>query len=221
MSTPDAMAPSRELVVLVHGLLMPGAATAFLAGRLRAAGFDTLSFAYPSVRGNLEEVAARLARAAARHAAPRVHFVGHSLGGLVLLSMLYRHPEFAIGRAVLLGSPCTACSAADQLSRRPGWRLFIGHVLPAWRVRVGEDVARRVETGMIAGTRRVGLGRFLVKLDGANDGMVLVEETRLRGLADHVILPVSHSGMLVSARVAHQVVAFLRAGRFDAVVFES
>lgn len=211
------MTHPRELVVLVHGLLMPRAATAFLARRLRAAGFDTLSFAYPSVRGNLEEVAARLAGTVARHAtAARVHFVGHSLGGLVLLAMLHRHPALAQGRAVLLGSPCTACSAADQLSRRAGWRVLVGHVLPAWRVQYGEAVVSRVQTGMIAGTRRVGLGRFLVVLDGANDGMVTVEETRLRGLADHVVMPVSHSGMLLSARVAHQIAAFLHTGRFEA-----
>lgn len=216
MSTLDAITHPRELVVLVHGLLMPGAATAFLARRLRAAGFDTLSFAYPSVRGNLEDIAARLARAVSQHAAPRIHFVGHSLGGLVLLTMLHRHPDMNTGRALLLGSPCTACSAADQLARRPGWQLLVGRVLPAWRVQHGEAVARRVETGMIAGTRRIGLGRFLVVLDGANDGMVTVEETRLRGLTDHVIMPVSHSGMLVSARVAHQADVFLRTGHFDA-----
>lgn len=216
MSTFDAMTHPRELVVLVHGLLMPGAATVFLARRLRAAGFDTRSFAYPSVRGDLEDIAARLARAAAGHALPRVHFVGHSLGGLVLLTMLHRHPKLSSGRVVLLGSPCTACGAADQLSRRAGWRLLIGRVLPAWRVQDGEVVVRRVETGMIAGTRRVGLGRFLVTLEGANDGMVTVAETRLRGLADHLVMPVSHSGMLVSARVAHQVAVFLRTGRFDA-----
>lgn len=215
MSTPDAMGRARELVVLVHGLLMPGAATAFLARRLRASGFDTVSFAYPSVRGSLDEIAVRLARVVARQTASRVHFVGHSLGGLVLLTMLHRHPELAAGRAVLLGSPCTACSAADQLARRRGWRLLIGRVLPAWRLHDGEAVARRVETGMIAGTRRIGLGRFLVALDGVNDGMVTLEETRLRGLADHLVMPVSHSGMLVSGRVAHQVAVFLRTGRFE------
>lgn len=214
------MVPARELVVLVHGLLMPGAATAFLAHRLRAAGFDTLSFAYPSVRGNLEEIAARLARAVGRQAASRVHFVGHSLGGLVLLTMLHRHPEMTGGRAVLLGSPCTACSAADQLARRRGWRVMIGRVLPAWRLQYGEAVARRVQTGMIAGTRRIGLGRFLVKLEGVNDGMVTVEETQLRGLTDHIVMPVSHSGMLVSPRVAHQVAVFLRSGRFHTPLSE-
>lgn len=71
-----------------------------------------------------------------------------------------------------------------------------------------------IEIGAIAGTRRLGVGMAFARLDNPNDGVVTVAETRLPGLADHLVLPVSHSGMLFSARVAREVCAFLRAGRF-------
>ncbi|HZP89005.1 MAG TPA: hypothetical protein VFB54_19495, partial [Burkholderiales bacterium] len=74
---------------------------------------------------------------------------------------------------------------------------------------------RPVEVGVIAGTRRFGLGCVFVTLQGPNDGVVTVEETRLPGLTDHLVMPVTHSGMIVSARVARQVGVFLKTGRFD------
>lgn len=211
----DLFNHSRDLVVLVHGLLMPGAATSLLARRLRAAGFDTHSFAYASLRDSLEAVAERLAHAVGRHSASRIHFVGHSLGGLVVLTMLGRHPEHAHGRVVLLGSPCCGCAAAGQLLRHPLWKRLVGRALPAWRLHDGASVARCMEVGAIAGTHRAGLGSLLVHLDGANDGLVTVDETRLPGLADHLVMHVSHSGMLVSTRLAHRVAGFLACGRFS------
>ena len=71
------------------------------------------------------------------------------------------------------------------------------------------------QVGVIAGMRQVGLGRMVVQLEGANDGVVRVEETRLPGLADHRVLPVSHSGMLLSRQVARQCALFLRHGKFE------
>ena len=78
----------KEMVVMVHGLRMPGWVMALLALRLRRCGFDTRVFSYPSVRTSLAENALQLSRFVARIAAPRIHFVGHSLGGLLVLQML-------------------------------------------------------------------------------------------------------------------------------------
>ena len=71
-----------------------------------------------------------------------------------------------------------------------------------------------VEAGAIAGTGRIGLGRFFAQLPAPNDGVVTIEETRHPGLADHIVLPTAHSLMLVSPLVARQVAAFLQTGRF-------
>lgn len=205
----------RELVVLVHGLWMSGMVFALLARRLRAYGFDVALFSYPSVTLTLEQNVRRLERFVASHPAPKTHFVGHSLGGLVVLSFLASAPDVSLGRVVLLGSPCNGCSAADQLSRTQSGQLLLGRALPQWRPENGVAVTSRTQVGVVAGTHRLGMGRLLVKLTGPNDGVVTVEETRIPGLTDHVILPVSHSGMIVSGRVAQQAGCFLRSGTFS------
>jgi hypothetical protein len=71
------------------------------------------------------------------------------------------------------------------------------------------------ELGIIAGTRRVGLGQFVARFDEDCDGTIAVTETRLPGATDHITLPVSHMGMLLSARVAHETGEFLEKGRFS------
>jgi len=204
----------REPVVLVHGLWMTGAVCALLARRLGGCGFEPLAFSYPSVRLTLEEAALRLERFVRERVAGRVHFVGHSLGGLVALELLAREPSISVGRVVLLGSPCTSSLATEQLVRLRSGRMLLGRGLPQWRAERGAEAARRVETGAIAGTLRFGVASVVVTLPKPNDGAVTVAETKLPGLRDHIVLPVSHSGLLVSARVARQVCAFLTDGRF-------
>ena len=70
------------------------------------------------------------------------------------------------------------------------------------------------ELGIIAGTQSLSFGRLVVDFDEPNDGTVAVSETRLPGAKAHLSLPVSHSGMILSARVAHEVGQFLEHGRF-------
>jgi pimeloyl-ACP methyl ester carboxylesterase len=204
----------RAPVILVHGLWMTGAVCALLARRLRRCGFEPALFSYSSVRATLDEAAQRLKRFLPAPSAGRVHFVGHSLGGLVVLELLGRDPTVAAGRVVLLGSPCTSSAAADQLARSRSGRVLLGRGLPQWRPERGAAVAARLELGAIAGTARFGVASLVVKLPKPNDGAVTVAETHLPGLRDHIVLPVTHSGLLVSARVARQVCAFLTDGRF-------
>ena len=213
--SPARASAERELVVLVHGLWMSGMVFALLARRLRACGFDVVLFSYPSVTLTLEQNARRLERFVASHPAPQTHFVGHSLGGLVVLSFLAGALDISVGRVVLLGSPCNGCSAADQLSRTRSGQLLIGRTLPQWRLEDGVTVTSRAQVGAIAGTHRLGIGSLLVKLAAPNDGVVTIDETRIAGLTDHIILPVTHSGMIVSGRVAQQVCSFLRSGAFN------
>lgn len=203
-----------ETVVLVHGLWMRGWVMGILALRLRRCGFRVVAFSYPSVRGSLSQNALRLSRFAAGIAAPRVHFVGHSLGGLLVLQMLAEHPEPRAGRVVLMGIPYSASHAARRLSRTALGRAMVGRGMAQWLRQQSPDSAARCEAGVIAGSRSMGLGRLLGGLPRPNDGVVAVEETRVPGARGHVVLRVSHSGMLLSAPVARQVCAFLKDGRF-------
>jgi hypothetical protein len=206
-------------VVVVHGLWMPGVESWLLRRRLAAEGFVTRSFRYASVSGGLAEGAARLAEFAAATPGERLHFVGHSLGGVLILEMLARHGCERLGRVVCLGSPLCGSRAAVALLGWPGGRRILGTCM-------GEVVARGgcgawngvCEVGVIAGSLPVGFGRLLVgSFGGPHDGTVAVDETRLEGVADHVVLPVSHFSMLWSAGVARHVASFLRSGRFASV----
>jgi pimeloyl-ACP methyl ester carboxylesterase len=213
---PTLRAQTPDLVVIVHGLWMTGAACALLARRLRRRGCRVATFSYRSVRSPLDENAQRLRAFVRAHSFARVDFVGHSLGGLVILHMLAGDPlPGRTGRVVLLGTPCNGCAAAAQLARSALGRLVVGRAMPGWRGSEAEAVARRVPVAMIAGTRRLGLGALIVRLEPPDDGVVRVQETRFPGLADHRVLPVSHSGMLFSPAIAGEVMAFLGTGRFS------
>ncbi|MEJ2383261.1 MAG: alpha/beta fold hydrolase [Xanthomonadales bacterium] len=201
--------------VLVHGLWFGCWAMARVARGLRAAGQRTRCFAYPSTRGDLDQHAAALRRFARRSSVQTRNFVGHSLGGLVILRMLAEADEDPPGRVVLLGSPLRGSVVAQRTSRWPGSQLLLGESRAALD-RGFDAVPAGHETGMIAGSRPVGLGWVAGGVGGPGDGTVAVAETRASGLADHCILPVSHSGLVLSREVIRQTVHFLQTGRFEA-----
>jgi pimeloyl-ACP methyl ester carboxylesterase len=144
-----------------------------------------------------------------------VHFVAHSLGGLVVLRTMRDNPDLPAGRVVLIGSPVMGSEVAARMNQRfwtrwMVWRAADEALVPDapqdWRV--------RHPVGVIAGTKSFGIGHWFGGLDGANDGTVNASETRLPGAADHIEVPHNHSTLLLSKRVARQTAAFLRDGRF-------
>ena len=204
----------REAVVLVHGIWMTGLDLVPLRHRLRGDGFEVSIFRYPSLTQSPAQNADRLATFLEDVEADVVHLVGHSLGGVVLLHLFARHPVEKAGRAVLLGSPVNGSAVARILSGRRFTRPLIGRSgedgllggSPAWS---GDR-----ELGVIAGDQALGVGRVLGGMPGPSDGTVAVAETRLPGAADHITLPVTHSGLVFSRAVFEQVAWFLRHGRF-------
>ena len=205
-------------VVLAHGLWVPGVVMQPLAARLARAGFRCRTFNYSGVGRPLEAHAERLARYAREVSADGgpAHFVGHSLGGLVILEALQREPRTPAGRVVLLGSPVNGCYAGRRFARYPAGRWFLGESESLWRERGTARWTRPEALGVVAGTLPLGLGRLFGPLPGVNDGVVALEETTVEGMTERVALPVGHSAMLVSARVAGQVAAFLNEGKFSA-----
>lgn len=199
-------------VVLVHGLWVPALVMTPLAARLQAAGLRTHLFAYAGRERPLEMHGERLARLA-RGIGP-AHFVGHSLGGLVILEALLRHPATAAGRVVLLGTPVRGNLAGRRLARLGWGRWFLGASEPLWREGRAARWTRPEPLGVIAGTLPLGLGRLFGALPGPSDGVVRLEETAVEGMRERVVLHVGHSAMLVSARAAGQVLSFLEHARF-------
>ena len=200
-------------ILLLHGLWLRSPSLLPLARRLRAAGFECQRFDYVTVGDTPERAAEQLCQQLRDAAPARVDLVAHSLGGMIALEALRRVPELGVHRVVCLGSPLRGSSTAAALAR---WRIgptllgrsadLLQNGLPDWQ--------GRAEVGVIAGSRPLGLGRLIHRLPPPHDGTVRVAETELPGLADHLVLDTTHTGMLFSPAVARQVVAFLHDGRF-------
>jgi pimeloyl-ACP methyl ester carboxylesterase len=216
----------RAVVVYVHGLWLNGWESLLLRQRLsRQLNCTTLSFPYASVGAGLEENVRALAAFLGGLHADTLHLVGHSMGGAVILELFEssaaRSAPIVVGklppgRIVLLGSPVRGSRAARNLSRLPFGRRMLGltaheALLPErdrqWR---GER-----ELGIIAGTLPMGMGRFLGRFNSPSDGTVLVAETHIVGVKQHLALRTTHSGMVYSPEVARRVAKFLRDGSFD------
>jgi pimeloyl-ACP methyl ester carboxylesterase len=208
------MSDQPETVVLVHGLWMHGLVFWPQRRWLASRGFAVRSFSYPSVRHSLADNSRALARFVAGLPASRIHLVGHSLGGLVVLAMLAEHPDQRIRRAVLMGSPCGGSHCAEVLLGSPALAAIVGRSIRDWLRLPRPQPPATVDIGVLAGNRRLGLGRIIPGLPRPNDGVVSVAETRLATARDSITLPVGHSQMLVSPACAEQITAFLRNGRF-------
>lgn len=200
-------------VLLLHGLWNPRLAVWPLARRLRARGFSVHVMGYSTVRRPTDELVTKLAMLAAglRHEGGQVHWVGHSLGGLMAL-LACAHYALPPGRVVCLGSPLHGSSAARGADRAGlGWLQGRRALL----LKTGIDaLPTDRQVGMLAGNRPVGLGQWFGAFEDAHDGTVTVAETRMVGLSEHLVLPVTHSGLLFSAKVAELTANFLDTGYF-------
>lgn len=199
-------------MLVVHGLLNADWWLRPLASRLRAEGFETELFGYPSVLGGPERAIPRLAERL--RSGDVAAIVGHSLGGLLALEALRAAPDAPVARVVCLGSPLRGSKAARNLAARRWTKPLLGRSagllqggVAAW------DGAARV--GVVAGDVARGMGRLFTRFDGASDGTVGVEETRMPGLADHCVVPSSHTGLVFSRPALAQAAHFLRHGRFE------
>lgn len=208
--------------MLLHGVALNRWFMHRIARRLEAAGLRVVNLSYPSRTVPLDELAAtwlpaRLAELELG-AAPRVHFVAHSMGTLLVRHLMAHARPANTGRCVFIAPPSRGAELADE--GRPRWlfRAVIGmnlHTLGRSGEAFWRTLPQRVDfpLGIVAGT---GHGNpFGRKLPGPNDGTVTLESTRLEGAADSIELPWSHTAMLFHRRTAEQVLHFLQHGRLD------
>ena len=204
----------RARVVLVHGLWLNGVAMLPLGWRFSVADSTWLRFSYASVGDSLEHNADRLARFCREQATEPIHLVGHSLGGLLILAALERNRDLKVRRALLIGSPYAGTTAAISLARSDIGKKMLGRTLRDWMRMPRPSIPKGVEFGVIAGNVPLGLGRLVARLPKPHDGVVLVDETRVPGAKDSIVLRINHTGMLFSPAVARAACAFLRNGTF-------
>ena len=207
-------------VVVVHGLGRTPASMAILATRLEETGFRVVRFGYPSRSEPIEALVERLGDAVAACCGDDpggVHFVTHSMGGLLVRSYLSERPEPHAGRVVMLSPPNQGSEIVDAFADSDLLRPFLG---PAGtRLRTTPDgIASelgpiRFSLGIITGNRSLSpLGSWLIP--GPDDGKVGVGRARVEGASSFLVLPATHTFIMNRRDVADEVAHFLRHGRF-------
>jgi pimeloyl-ACP methyl ester carboxylesterase len=202
-----------EHVILLHGLWMRGFTLTALRRRIERAGFAVELFDYASVMRDPDLSVSNLLARARSIKSKKIHFVGHSLGGLIALQALSQASDLPAGRVVCLGSPLRGSVVARAVSNLPGGSLVIGRSSGILRNGL-QRWSGTQPVGVIAGRLPLGLGFMVGSLASPNDGTVSVVETELPGLTDHCVVPATHMGLVFSDEAAAQTVAFLRTARF-------
>ena len=218
------IADTSTKTILLHGLHQTTWVMRPLAKRLEQAGFNTHCHRYYSLKDPISTHSQSLNNWLSYHHHPRdpINLVGHSLGGLVIRDFLHRYPQWQIARCVTLGTPHMGSVSADYVKR-----LFPPLIGQAYAGALNGDtptLSEEVCLGVIAGNSPRGVGQFFLqnyvkyqlldKEERQHDGSVFLYETRLPDAADHLTLPVSHTGMLMDKEVAEQTIYFLQNGAF-------
>ena len=210
-----------ETVVIIHGLARSGYAMRSLTGRIEEAGYNTFVVDYASLGKSMDEVVMDVTEQIndCCHGAVRVHFVGHSLGGL-LTRAYFTRPQSErlrqkLGQVIMIGTPNQGSAIVDHYEDRWWMKKFGDTTLSLGTT--PEDFPRKLpppdfRPGVIAGTN----GWFLSnKIFGEkNDGLVAVSSTHLPEMADYVEIDVGHSMMRFNKEVAEQTLYFLEHGQF-------
>jgi pimeloyl-ACP methyl ester carboxylesterase len=219
--TTAAQGAAGESVVLLHGLGRSPFSMKRIQWTLQEAGYQVVNVSYPSRQYSVERLSedyvAEVMATKVPVSARKVHFVTHSLGGIILRQYLAQHTVTNLGRVVMLAPPNHGSRLADTLRRHALGRWILG---PAGCElgTAANDLPQRLgpvdfPLGVIAGD--VSLNPFFSRvLEGPNDGKVTVESTKMAGMSDFVVIHSSHTWMMWRAQTLGYILAFLREGNF-------
>lgn len=220
-SSDDTARGRSESVIVLHGLARTGKSMSHIAGALEKQGYRVCNVSYPSRRHTIEVLAADFVapsvRACLAHETDTVHFVAHSLGGIVVRQLAKTMPDLTIGRVVMLSPPNHGSEVVDKLGNLALFKLING---PAGLQLGTSDEAlpqslgaASFEVGVITGNRSVNpiLSRLI---PGVDDGKVSIESAKLDGMTDFCVVPASHTFIMNDEQAIEQMLRFLADGKF-------
>jgi pimeloyl-ACP methyl ester carboxylesterase len=209
-----------DCVVLLHGMVRTSASMNTMASALESAGYRVVNIDYPSRQHPIETLAPLAVEKGVQACGDgaTIHFVTHSLGGILVRYYLERQQIEQLGRVVMLAPPNQGSEVVDRLRNVPGFGFING---PAGRqLGTGKDSlplalgAVDYEVGVIAGTSSINL--ILSQwLPSPNDGKVSTANTRVEGMTDFITVPHSHPLIMNSRLVIQQTLSFLKTGAFS------
>jgi triacylglycerol lipase len=219
-SAPPAVPEKGESVIFVHGLGRTSASMETLASRVEDAGYQVINFGYPSTSESIEQLTERLGAEVERSCGEErgsVHFVTHSMGGVLVRSYLSSRDEPHEGRVVMLSPPNQGSEIIDTFEDSSLLRSLLG---PAgMKLGTGEEGITqelgpvRFSLGVITGDRSLSpLGSWLIP--GPDDGKVAVGRAAVEGAVDFIVLHATHTFIMNRRDVAEEVLNFLEHGRF-------
>jgi len=212
---------SKGQVVLLHGLGRSDLSMVRIKAALADSGYNVIAVSYPSTQHSIEYLADRelgpaLKRCCSDPDVP-LHFVTHSMGGIILRFYLENHELDNLGRVVMLSPPNQGSELADWMSESPVLERLLG----PWAEQLGtspQSVPQRLgpvdfEVGIIAGDRTLN-PLFSRVIPGVDDGKVAVERTKVEGMADFLVVPHTHTYIMMKDDVIAQVIHFIEHGDF-------
>ncbi|NND89906.1 MAG: alpha/beta hydrolase [Granulosicoccus sp.] len=203
-----------QVTILVHGIWMQGALMRVMGKMLEARGFRTHSVSYDFLKYSPAENAHALFAEIRQLGARRINLVGHSLGGIVILHLLHEHPELAIDKVVLIGSPVKGSYVARRIYDAPLLRPLLGRSVEKGLLGGAPDFTAGRPLGIITGRGKLGITALLYPTGDDSDGVVRESETLIENATDRVNLPMSHSTMIFSRKCTDYIARFLTQGRF-------
>ena len=214
-------AHSQEGVILLHGLCRTTRSMEPMAIALRQAGFTVLNVGYPSRSASIESLSkSTLPRALAHETlakCSRIHFVTHSMGGLLVRAYYSGQRDPRIGRAGMLGPPNQGSEVVDRLGH---WRIYQWLNGPAGNdMGTGQDALPHalgtvtLELGVIAGDRSINWINSAL-IPGPDDGKVAVRATAIDGMSDHLTIHAAHPFLMRDRRAIEATIRFLETGSF-------
>ena len=215
-------AQAEECVILLHGLARSSTSLMVMEKALESIGYKVVNVGYPSTKGTIDTLSYFAIPGAIKACgdASKIHFVTHSLGG-ILVRHYFRNPDQKpknLGRVVMLGPPNKGSPVVDQMGEVPGFDLWNGEA--GSQLGTDPDSVPNMlgpvdfDLGVIAGNRTVS-PIMSSMIEGENDGKVSVESTKVEGMNDHITLKLTHTFMMNSPKALRQVAHYLAHGRFD------